>query len=119
LRNNGERFVERFPLTDPLATASILSLLEDREGNLWVGTGSMGLHILRVDRSLYAGKRTRQRSGESAAESAAGHFELTGMRERAAAMGRSLEVTSHSGAGTTVRLRAPVSIEMRMPSGES
>jgi len=25
------------PVTDPLATASVLSLLEDREGNMWVG----------------------------------------------------------------------------------
>ena len=42
--------VERFPLTDPLSTASILALLEDREGNLWVGTESAGLHILRDQR---------------------------------------------------------------------
>jgi len=40
-------------------------------------------------------------------DSPAGHFGLTGMRERAAAIGGSLEVTSEPGAGTTVRLRAP------------
>jgi signal transduction histidine kinase/ligand-binding sensor domain-containing protein len=39
--------IEHFPLTDPLAAASILALLEDREGNLWVGTENNGLHILR------------------------------------------------------------------------
>jgi signal transduction histidine kinase/ligand-binding sensor domain-containing protein len=42
--------VERFPVSDPLATASILALMEDREGNLWVGTEGGGLHILRDQR---------------------------------------------------------------------
>jgi signal transduction histidine kinase/ligand-binding sensor domain-containing protein len=40
-------------------------------------------------------------------ESPAGHYGLTGMRERAAAIGGTLEVTSEPGAGTTVRMRAP------------
>jgi signal transduction histidine kinase len=35
-----------------------------------------------------------------------GRFGLTGMRERAASIGGTLEVTSEPGAGTTVRLRA-------------
>ena len=42
--------IERFPVTDPLATASILALMEDREGNLWVGTETGGLDILRDQR---------------------------------------------------------------------
>jgi len=37
----------------------------------------------------------------------AGHYGLTGMRERAAVIGGILEVTSEPGAGTAVRLRAP------------
>jgi ligand-binding sensor domain-containing protein len=37
-----------------------------------------------------------------------GRFGLTGMRERAAAIGGTLEVASEPGAGTTVRLRAAV-----------
>jgi signal transduction histidine kinase len=37
---------------------------------------------------------------------ATGHFGLTGMRERAAEIGGTLEVTSEPGRGTTVRLRA-------------
>jgi signal transduction histidine kinase/ligand-binding sensor domain-containing protein len=37
---------ERFSDTHPLAAGSILALLEDREGNLWVGTGA-GLYRLR------------------------------------------------------------------------
>ena len=37
---------------------------------------------------------------------APGHFGLTGMRERAAMIGGTLEVTSEPGGGTTVRLRA-------------
>ncbi len=42
--------VERFPITDPLSTASILAVTEDREGNLWVGTETGGLDILRDQR---------------------------------------------------------------------
>ncbi|UWZ85738.1 sensor histidine kinase [Occallatibacter riparius] len=40
-------------------------------------------------------------------ESPPGHYGLTGMRERAASIGGTLEVTSEPGAGTTVRMRAP------------
>jgi signal transduction histidine kinase/ligand-binding sensor domain-containing protein len=42
--------IERFPVTDAIATASILAMMEDREGNLWVGTETDGLHILRDQR---------------------------------------------------------------------
>jgi signal transduction histidine kinase/ligand-binding sensor domain-containing protein len=49
--------LNRFPVTDPLATASILSILEDHEGNLWVGTESSGLHILRDERFRTLGSR--------------------------------------------------------------
>ena len=40
-------------------------------------------------------------------ESPAGHYGLTGMRERAAAIGGTLQVLSSPGAGVTVRLKAP------------
>jgi signal transduction histidine kinase/ligand-binding sensor domain-containing protein len=42
--------IDRFPITDSLASSSILALTEDREGNLWVGTETDGLHILRDQR---------------------------------------------------------------------
>jgi signal transduction histidine kinase/ligand-binding sensor domain-containing protein len=42
--------VERFPETDPLATASILALMEDREGDLWIGTETGGLDVMRDQR---------------------------------------------------------------------
>ena len=42
-----------------------------------------------------------------------GHFGLTGMKERAAAIGGSLEVTSEPGVGTTVRLQAAAQTETR------
>jgi signal transduction histidine kinase/ligand-binding sensor domain-containing protein len=49
--------LDRFPVTDPLATASILSILEDHEGNIWVGTETSGLHILRDERFRTFGTR--------------------------------------------------------------
>jgi signal transduction histidine kinase/ligand-binding sensor domain-containing protein len=56
-------------------------------------------------------------SGEEP-ESPLGHYGLTGMRERAAAIGGSLEVTSEPGSGTTVRLRATAPGETREQMGE-
>ena len=44
----------------------------------------------------------------SGAASVPGHYGLTGMRERAAMIGGTLEVTSERGGGATVRLRASV-----------
>ncbi len=51
-------------------------------------------------------------------ESKPGHYGLTGMRERAAAIGGTLEVTSEPGGGTAVRLRAPTPREPRERAGE-
>jgi signal transduction histidine kinase len=48
-----------------------------------------------------------------AAESSPGHFGLTGMRERAAAIGATLEVSSAPGAGTTIRLSVPARGDVR------
>jgi signal transduction histidine kinase len=42
--------LDRFPVTDPLAAASILTLMEDREGDLWVGTETNGLDVVRDQR---------------------------------------------------------------------
>jgi len=44
-------------VTDPLASASVLALMEDREGNIWVGTETGGLHILRDQRFRTVGAR--------------------------------------------------------------
>ena len=54
---------------------------------------------------------------DGAPESSPGHFGLTGMRERAAAIGGTLEVSSASGAGTTIRLRAPARGKVREQVG--
>jgi signal transduction histidine kinase len=51
-------------------------------------------------------------------ESQPGHYGLTGMRERAAAIGGTLEVTSDVGTGTTVRLRAAPRRETREQTKE-
>jgi signal transduction histidine kinase/ligand-binding sensor domain-containing protein len=47
-----------------------------------------------------------------------GHFGLTGMQERAESIGGELEIESAAGAGTTIRLRAPASTEVRVHAGE-
>jgi len=49
--------LQRFPVTDPLATASVLALMEDHEGNIWAGTETGGLHILRDQRFRTIGAR--------------------------------------------------------------
>jgi signal transduction histidine kinase/ligand-binding sensor domain-containing protein len=57
------------------------------------------------------------RTGEEAS-SPPGHYGLTGMRERAATVGGTLEVTSEPGSGTAVRLRVPAPRESREKTGE-
>ncbi|MGA8740874.1 MAG: two-component regulator propeller domain-containing protein [Terracidiphilus sp.] len=49
--------LQRLPVTDPLASASILAFMEDSEGNIWVGTETGGLHILRDERFRTLGMR--------------------------------------------------------------
>jgi len=51
-------------------------------------------------------------------ESSAGHYGLTGMRERAVNIGGRLEVTSELGSGTVVRLKAAAPRESREKTGE-
>jgi len=55
-------------------------------------------------------------NGELAAEP--GHYGLTGMKERAAAIGGTLEVTGAPGGGTTVRLKARAPRETLEETGE-
>jgi len=59
-------------------------------------------------------------TGEEAepAQERDGHYGLTGMRERAAAIGGTLEVSSEPGVGTTVRLRATALRETREQTKE-
>jgi signal transduction histidine kinase len=53
------------------------------------------------------GRGFAQRDDGAPADLPPGHYGLTGMHERAAAVGGSLEVQSAPASGTTVRLRAP------------
>jgi signal transduction histidine kinase len=62
------------------------------------GPGEIALEVRDDGRGFAAGED---------AESPPGHYGLTGMRERARAVGGSLDVKSEPGAGTTVRLEAP------------
>ena len=50
---------------------------------------------------------------EAGAQSPPGHYGLTGMQERAAAIKGVLDVTSEAGGGTTVRLRVPARKEQK------
>ena len=66
------------------------------------GPGEIALEVRDDGRGFAVGKEPEsvlERDGP-------GHYGLTGMRERAAAIGGNLEVTSEPGTGTTVRLRA-------------
>jgi len=49
--------LQTLPVTDPLAKASVITLMEDREGNVWAGTEADGLHILRDQRFRAVGMR--------------------------------------------------------------
>jgi signal transduction histidine kinase/ligand-binding sensor domain-containing protein len=57
-------------------------------------------------------------AAEAEPESPTGHFGLTGMRERAAAIGGKLDVTSEPNAGTTVRLEVEAARETREQTKE-
>lgn len=52
-------------------------------------------------------------AAEAGAHSPPGHYGLTGMRERAAAIRGVLDLTSEAGGGTTVRLRVPARKEQK------
>jgi len=57
-------------------------------------------------------------AAEKKAGSAQGHFGLTGMRERAEAIGGTLEVSSEAGEGTAIRLSAPAPRAPREQTGD-
>lgn len=59
------------------------------------------------------GFNTDHVSGNGTAAGSPGHYGLTGMRERAATIGGTLDVTSAPGSGTTVRLRTSDSKAMK------
>jgi signal transduction histidine kinase len=59
------------------------------------------------------------RGGVMTGEPPSGHYGLTGMRERAAAIGGHLEVTSAPGEGTAVRLSAPAPRVTREQTGDT
>jgi ligand-binding sensor domain-containing protein/signal transduction histidine kinase len=66
------------------------------------GPAAIALEVRDDGRGFAAGKELESVLGRDGA----GHFGLTGMKERAAAIGGTLEVNSAPGAGTTVRLQA-------------
>lgn len=79
-----------------------------RAKNLWVQLDYEQAEVALEVRDDGKGFETGQQ-----AVSPPGHYGLTGMRERAAAIGAQLAVTSVPGEGTTVRLRVPAAREER------
>lgn len=55
---------------------------------------------------------------QSKAGAGSGHYGLTGMQERAEAIGGTIEIESEPGAGTTIRLRVPAREETPENTGE-
>jgi signal transduction histidine kinase/ligand-binding sensor domain-containing protein len=68
------------------------------------GPGEIALEVRDDGRGFAAGEKLEPRPG---------HYGLIGMRERAAAIGGTLEVSSEPGEGTTVRLQAAAPKETR------
>lgn len=71
------------------------------------------LEVIDDGRGVPAGRRETT-GHDSFGES----YGMTGMRERAAAIGATLEVISTAGEGTTIRVLAPATRERREPAGE-
>jgi signal transduction histidine kinase/ligand-binding sensor domain-containing protein len=73
------------------------------------GPGEVALEVRDDGRGFAVGKELQavlERDGP-------GHYGLTGMRERAAAIGGTLEVISEPGVGTTVKLEVPARRELK------
>jgi signal transduction histidine kinase len=73
------------------------------------GAGEIALEVRDDGQGFEAG------AGAGPERDGQGHFGLTGMKERAVAIGGRLEVTSEPGAGTTVRLEAPAPRDWKEP----
>ncbi len=101
-------------MTDPLAAVSVLSLLEDREGNLWVGTETEGLHVLRDQRFLNIGAReglsSRRNDGGDGGRirQAVGRHEWRGAQRAAAERRRPGEAPSYALPDVLLSPRDPV-----------
>ena len=84
----------------------------DREGNLWIGTNGEGLMRFK-DRPIRMFTKADGIGIDATVlsqEGRAGHFGLSGMRERSKRIGGQLDVWSERGAGTEVELTIPASV---------
>lgn len=100
----------------------ILRIAQEAIHNVMKHSGADELFVhLRYDPAMVELEvRDNGKGGAKDRESSSlqGGFGLTGMRERAANIGATLDITSMEGEGTTVRLQVPASGEMREQSGE-
>ncbi len=105
--------LERLPI-EPRAEENIYRLVTEALHNAVKHSGATHVHIrLAQDTTQQQGSLLVEITDDGqgfdpSAALAAGHFGLLTMRERADAIGGSLEIVSGVGHGTTVRFRAPV-----------
>ena len=88
----------------------ILRMIQQAVHNAVQHAGPAALHV-QIDRSasgLVVQVRDDGRGFDPTAPVAAGHFGLSGLRQRALAVGGQLHILSQPGAGTTVRLEVPL-----------
>jgi signal transduction histidine kinase/ligand-binding sensor domain-containing protein len=103
--------VERFPVTDPLAAASILTLMEDCEGDLWAGTETDGMQVLRDQRFRILDTREGLSSDRitTVVEDGAGTLWVGTQEDGVNALGREAD-------GTSWRVLRTFTVENRLAS---
>lgn len=104
------------PGLEPMARGELLAVLSEALTNIERHAGARTAHVSLENSGREAVLRVRDDGGGfDAAERPAGHYGLTGMAERAARVGGTLDVVSAPNEGTTVLVRVPLPASTRLP----